>query len=52
MENKECCKWCDYCMITDLNKNEGACYLDIGEQVELTDDSCSSYRYDDNLDRC
>ena len=52
MENKECCKWCDRCMITDLENNEGTCYWDIGEHVDLTDDSCSGYIYNDNLDRC
>ena len=50
-ENKECCKWCDYCMITDLEKHEGTCDLDIGEHVNTEHDICSSYRYNDNLDR-
>lgn len=51
-ENKECCKWCDYCFITDLETNKGTCDLDIGEHVKLTDDSCSSYIYNDDLNRC
>ena len=52
MGNKETCKWCDYCMITDLEKSEGTCYLDIGEHIKLADDSCSGYIYNDDLDRC
>ena len=52
MDNKECCKWCDHCMITNLEKKEGTCYLDIGEHVNIDGDSCSYYIYNNDLDRC
>lgn len=52
MENKECCKWCEHCLITNLEKGFGVCYLDIGEHVELSMEACVAYRYDEDLDRC
>jgi len=51
MENKDCCKWCEHCMITSLDKGEGTCYCDIGDHVKL-EDSCTCFSYDDDLDRC
>lgn len=52
MENKECCKWCDHCLITNLDAGHGSCDWDIGEHVNILTDVCSAYCYDDNLDRC
>lgn len=51
MESKEYCKWCEHCIITSLDKDEGTCWWDIGEHVKLSDDSCYGYSYDDNLER-
>lgn len=53
VENKLCCKWCEYCLNTNIKEGKGTCYLvDIGEQLENTDTNhCDFFIYDDDLER-
>lgn len=51
-EERKCCKWCDQCSNTDIEKSEGYCNLDIGEYIEDTiSQSCNFYKFNGNLSR-
>jgi hypothetical protein len=39
-------------MIIDIESGEGKCYDGIGDYVDINNDYCSGYYYDEDLNRC
>ena len=51
-EETKCCKWCDQCSNTDIERGKGYCNLDIGEYIEdTTAECCNFYKFNGNLSR-